>query len=166
MPSTADAVGTSEIAHDLRRAQEPEHLFKLLKDFGFTDADIAQVTGTQTRTVRRWKSSPPGPFAAQRLAELRNVVVTVRDTGGLTDRGMVFWLRHRNRLLEDYPPASVLAAGGFRSVQDAALCFVDTQRGFTKPIPAAVLKRLRDDEAEQQDDPRARGGSQRLMPVA
>jgi hypothetical protein len=132
------------ISKDLGHAQEPEEVFRLLKHFGFTDQDIAEGTCTDPRTVRRWKSAEPGTATARRLAEIRNVVLLLREGGALTDRGIVFWMRHPNRLLEDYSPLAVIGGGGFHSVTDAAKCFSDSERGFDEPLPAGVLEQLRE----------------------
>jgi hypothetical protein len=144
MPSDPVIDGGIIISTELRRVQEPEELLRLLKAFGFTDEDIAQATSTRTRSVRRWKETVlPGTSAAARLGELRNLVLILRESRGLTDRGIVYWLRHPNRLLEDYSPFAVLGAGGFRSVRSAALCFVDTDRAFDEPLSGSVSARLR-----------------------
>jgi hypothetical protein len=95
------------------------------------------------RTVRRWKVGGPGSAAATHLAELRNIVLLLREAKVLTDRGIVFWTRHPNRLLEDYQPLTVLGAGGFRSVREAASCFSDSERSFGEPISASTLEALR-----------------------
>jgi hypothetical protein len=131
------------ITGDLERAQEPEELLRLLKDLGFTDEDLAQAAGMHQRTVRRWKVAGPGSAAATHLAELRNIVLLLRDAEVLTDRGIVFWMRHPNRLLEDYHPLVVLGAGGFRSVREAATCFCNSERSFGEPISASTLGALR-----------------------
>lgn len=131
------------ITGDLEHAQEPEELLRLLKHLGFTDEDIAQATGMNQRTVRRWKMAGPGSAAATHLAELRNIVLLLREAEVLTDRGIVFWMRHPNRLLEDYQPLAVLGAGGFRSVREAASCFGDSERSFNEPISASTLEALR-----------------------
>lgn len=130
------------ISTDLEHAQEPDHLLQVIKDQGFSDADIAEVTRTQDRTVRRWKKAGPGPTATERLAEVRNLILLFRDADVLTDRGVVFWLRHPNRLLEDYRPLAVIGAGGFRSVREAALCFCDSERAFNEPLPDEVVQSL------------------------
>jgi Homeodomain-like domain len=137
------------ISSDLERALEPEVLVRLLKQFGLTDADIAQATQTHTRTVRRWKSAAPGTIAAERLGELRNLVLRLRESEGLTDRGIVLWLRHANRLLEDYPPLAVLGVGGFRAVRDAGLRFIDPDRPSAETIPVSVLASLKAADAEE-----------------
>lgn len=148
------------ITADLERALEPETLVRLLKQFGLTDADIAQATQTHERTVRRWKSAAPGSVAAVRLGELRNLVLNLRQSEGLTDRGIVLWLRHANRLLEDYSPLAVLGAGGFRAVRDAGLRFCDPDRPSTETIPASVLTSLRT-AASVADDPQPASSKKR-----
>jgi hypothetical protein len=145
---------------DLERALEPEVLVRLLKQLRLTDADIGQATQTNERTVRRWKSATPGTGATQRLGELRNLILRLRESEGITDRGIVLWLRHPNRLLEDYSPLAVLGAGGFRAVRDAGLRFCDPDRPSTETIPASVLAALRataaDDGQQISTEPKTR----------
>jgi hypothetical protein len=145
---------------ELERALEPEVIVRLLKRFALTDADIGQATHTNERTVRRWKSAAPGAVAAERLGELRNLVLALRESEGLTDRGIILWLRHANRLLEDYSPLAVIGAGGFRAARDAGLRFCDPDRPLTESIPASVLAVLRatvtDNSEEAHTDPKPR----------
>ena len=148
--------------------QQPDDLLRLLKHFGFTDQDISEGTRTDSRTVRRWKMAEPGTTAAGRLAEIRNVVLLLRDTGVLTDRGIVFWMRHPNRLLEDYSPMAVVGAGGFRAALEAAKCFSDSERVFDEVLPASVLELLQKQEAPKRKPKtgsRLRDGS-KLDPVS
>jgi hypothetical protein len=156
--SSEKTVSSQELVH----AQEPEELLRLLIRFGFLQEDIAQGTGKDERTVRRWKDKAPGKDAAARLGEIRNVLLLLRDERILTDRGIVYWMRHANRLLEDYPPLSMIAAGGFRAALEAAKCFSDSERGFDEVIPEDVLQRLR-----EQAEAKRRGQAQRekLEPV-
>jgi hypothetical protein len=162
---------TISVSRDLEKAQEPEDLLQLLKDFGFNDQDIAAGTCTDPRTVRRWKVAVPGTLAAERLSEIRNIILWMRDAEILTDRGIVFWMRHRNRLLEDYSPMEILGAGGFRAVREAAICFKDSERPFSETVPASVLESLRQQEQARMQKPRSRpkGPSERranLEPVS
>lgn len=172
MPNTETLNGGLTTSTDLAKAQEPEDLLQLLKDFGFNDQDIAEGTGTDPRTVRRWKIAAPGTLAAARLAEIRNIVLWLRDAHVLTDRGIVFWMRHRNRLLEDYSPMEVLGAGGFRAARGAALCFQDSERAFSEGVPASVLESLRRTERQkaQKGSKRAKASSSerrgKLEPVS
>lgn len=130
------------ISSDLERAQEPSGLLSLLKQFGLLDEDIAQVTGSHTRTVRRWKIAGPSIQAASRLGQLRNLILLLRASEGLTDLGIASWLRHANRLLDDYTPMQVLNVGAFRSVRKAAICFVDTNQAFDEPLAPETLEEL------------------------
>jgi hypothetical protein len=148
----------------LDRAQEPHELLLGLKEAGFTDEDISQGTGTDERSVRRWKAKEPNPMASERLAEIRNLAVALKQSGTLSDRGIIFWSRHPNRLLEDYSPLRVIAAGGFRSARDAALCFVDSERPFEERIPEEMLAALRKGRNSRHTPARHR--SKRLAPVA
>lgn len=162
---------TLTVSRDLAKAQEPEDLLQLLKDFGFNDQDIAAGTQTDPRTVRRWKVATPGTLAAERLAEIRNIILWMRDAEVLTERGIVFWMRHRNRLLEDYSPMEILGAGGFRAVREAAFCFKDSERPFSETVPASVLESLRQQEQARMQKPRSRSKGQsgrraKLEPVS
>lgn len=147
----------------LERSQEPEEILLLLMQFGLTNEDIAQGTGADERTVRRWKNKPPGKSAAIRLGEIRNIVVRLKSKQILSDRGIVFWLRHPNRLLEDYSPLSVIGAGGFRSALEAAKCFIQSERGFQRPLPEKVLRRLESKEASHSAG--ATAARKKLEPV-
>jgi hypothetical protein len=162
---TSPSEGTA-IPEALIHAQEPEELLGLLKEFGFSDQDIAEGTGTDVRTVRRWKTGHPGTTAAARLAEMRNLVLLLHKERILSDRGIVFWMRHPNLLLEDYSPAAVVAEGGFRSAREAANCFCDSERGFDEELPADVLDRLRArSTAKQEQTVRRPAEQKRLEPV-
>jgi hypothetical protein len=143
LPMIDEAPSDNEtVRPSLEHAQEPEQLLISLKYFGFNDQDIAAGTGTDDRTVRRWKKKQPGPKAATHLAEIRNLVLLLRGEETLTDRGIVFWMRHPNRLLEDFSPLWVVAAGGFRSARDSARCFADPDHRFVEPLGPRVLERL------------------------
>lgn len=158
---------THAIPELLAQAQEPEELLALLKEFGFSEKDIAEGTGTDIRTVRRWSHGHPGTTAAARLAELRNLVLMLHRERILTDRGIVFWMRHPNLLLEDYSPAAVVAEGGFRSARGAAKCFCDSERGFDEKLSRDVLGRLRSTNAAKQGRSGKQSGrpKKRLEPV-
>jgi hypothetical protein len=157
MPSTQmRAVPARERARqdDLERALEPRVIVRLLKSLlMLTDTDIAQATQIGERTVRRWKTADPGAVASQRLSELRNVILSLRETQGLTDRGIVLWLRSPNRLLEDYSPLAVIGAGGFRAARDAGLRFCDPDRPAEETMTATVLAALRKAERGEQASP-------------
>jgi hypothetical protein len=158
---TADIDGGRLISTDLEHAQEPDHLLQVIKGLGFSDEDIAQATSTQERTVRRWKNEKdggPGPAATEHLAELRNLMLLFREEDVLTDRGAVYWLRHPNRLLEDYRPLAVIGAGGFRSVRGAALCFCDSELEFTEPLSDSVVQNLRRAESAESRELVGAGG--------
>lgn len=138
-PKTEGAV----ISADLRRALEPRLITELLGQFGLTDLDIATATATNPRSVRRWKlGTEPTRTTAERLDDLRNVIVLMRDSEGMTDRAIILWLRQRNRELEDHRPLEVLAHGLYSHVRNAALAFLDRDQPPTPPLPDAVRRAL------------------------
>jgi hypothetical protein len=166
MPKADTEKNSAVILGDLERAQEPREIARLLRDFEFTEADIAEGTDSENRSVRRWKGADPGASAAEHLAEIRNVVVRLSRSGVLTDRGIVFWMRHPNRLLDDFSPLSAIGAGGFRSARDAALCFADTERDFETPLPDTVRKKLEDADRAKRDESDAELASRELEVVS
>ena len=138
-PKTEGAVITA----DLRRALEPRLIAELLGQFGLTEVDIAIATATTPRSVRRWKlGTEPARTTAERLDDLRNVIVLMRESEGMTDRAIVLWLRQRNRELEDHRPLEVLAHGLYSHVRNAALAFLDRDQPPTPPLPDTVRRAL------------------------
>ncbi len=131
------------ITADLRDALEPRHITELLGQLGLTDIDIGVATGTNPRSVRRWKNSTePTRATLERLDDLRNVVVLLRESEGMTDRAIVLWLRQRNRELDDQRPLEVLAFGLYGHVRNAALAFLDRDQPRTPPLPEPVRRSL------------------------
>ncbi|MBV9193541.1 MAG: hypothetical protein JO168_05305 [Solirubrobacterales bacterium] len=138
-PETRGAVITT----DLRRALEPTLITELLGHFGLSELDIATATATNPRSVRRWKlGTEPTRTTAERLDDLRNVIVLMRESEGMSDRAIVLWLRQRNRELEDHRPLEVLAHGLYSHVRNAALGFLDRDHPPTPPLPDTVRRAL------------------------
>jgi hypothetical protein len=109
----------------------------LLAEHGAADRAVA------ARSVRRWKlGTEPTRTTAERLDDLRNVIVLMRDSEGMTDRAIVLWLRQRNRELEDHRPLEVLAHGLYSHVRNAALAFLDRDQPPTPPLPDTVRRAL------------------------
>lgn len=115
----------------LDKAVEPRHAVAALSAFGLTEQDLAAATGAHVRTVRRWKAPDaqrePSHHTRQ-IDDLRTLVARMAATGAMTDRAIVFWLRSRNRWLNDMRPLEVLAKGtdeDFERVRGAADLFID-----------------------------------------
>ena len=152
IPGYEEAEGVV-ITTDLRDALEPQAVTELLAGVGLTDADMAIATGAHPRTIRRWKEgSEPNRATADRLDDLRNVVVTMREAG-MTDRATVLWLRHRNRELEDHRPLEVLGQDAYEHVRTAARAFAGYEEPPTPPLPDHVRGALRRLEADSEDEP-------------
>jgi hypothetical protein len=148
------------ITADLRDALEPRLITDLLGQFGLTDVDIAAATATNPRSVRRWKhTTEPARTTAERLDDLRNVVVLMRESEGMTDRAIVLWLRQRNRELEDHRPLEVLAHGLYSHVRNAALGFLDRDQPPTPPLPDTVRRAL-DGQIAETKSPTTPGQNQ------
>jgi len=123
VPSGAEEVVMS--AKQLERAVEAGDLVEAFKSFGVTQADVAQVTRTDPKTVYAWRASNTRPRSAtyDRLDGLREVVRTLADS--LTPRGVGQWLHASNRLLGGRRPLEVLREGETDAVLQAARSFVD-----------------------------------------
>jgi len=93
--------------------------------FGVSQADVAQVTRTDPKTVYAWRARNTRPRSAtyDRLDGLREVVRALADS--LTPRGVGQWLHARNRLLGGRRPLEVLREGETEAVLRAARSFVD-----------------------------------------
>lgn len=108
----------------IERAVEPDEIIQALKRFGVSQRDIAAATCVSDRSVRAWtRAGGIRPTSYTRLTDIRDIVLTLRDT--LTERGVGQWLRARNRMLDGRRPIDVLAAGGHDEVQRAAEAFVE-----------------------------------------
>jgi len=109
----------------LERAVEAGDLVEAFKSFGVTQADVAQVTRTDPKTVYAWRASKVRPRNAtyERLDGLREVVRALADS--LTPRGVGQWLHAANRLLDGRRPLDVLREGDRDKVLQAARSFVD-----------------------------------------
>lgn len=109
----------------LDRAVEAGDIVAAFKSYGVTQADVAQVTRTDPKTVYAWHATKARPRNAtyERLDGLREVVRTLAD--GLTPRGVGQWLHAGNRLLGGRRPLDVLREGDRESVLRAARSFVD-----------------------------------------
>jgi DNA-binding transcriptional regulator YiaG len=121
--ATSKGPAETQPAVTLNRAIEARDVVRSLREFGLTQEAIARATGATPRTVRNWaQTSAIRPRAAERLHDLREVVLTLSET--LTPRGVGQWLRARNRLLKGRP-IDFLAEGQFEKVRQAAAAYVD-----------------------------------------
>jgi Protein of unknown function (DUF2384) len=93
----------------------------LQASIGLPERDIARLTRTQPRTVRRWLDGSVEPRfdSAERIDELRAIVVVLGEM--LDPDGIVAWLRSRNPNLNFRRPLDVLGDGqDFEAVLGAA----------------------------------------------
>jgi DNA-binding transcriptional regulator YiaG len=99
----------------------------LRREWGLTEADLADGTGASQRTVRRWAQDRTQPQARyqRQIDDLRSIVQVLQDS--LTAKGMRQWLRSRNRYLEEQRPIDLLREGKFERVHEAAQAF---QEGY------------------------------------
>lgn len=108
----------------LDRAVEADEIVAALRAFGFTQADIATVTGVSERSVRNWANDVPlRRRHEERLQSLRQIVLLLDDS--LTPRGVGQWFRAHNRSLGGRRPLDVLAAGDVEVVRRAAEAFAE-----------------------------------------
>ena len=84
-------------------------------------ADLARASGTNPRSVSRWRSQETTPRreAEERLLELRAVVDLARTV--MSDGAARFWMRSPNRDLNYEKPLDVVAEGEYQRVIDLLL---------------------------------------------
>ena len=108
----------------LDSAVEARDIVRALREYGFTQAAIAEVIGATERSVRNWgRTSAIRPQSEERLQELRQIVLLLKDT--LTARGVGQWFRARNRVLGGRRPGDVLAEGKIDAVKGAAEAYLE-----------------------------------------
>ena len=97
-----------------------------LIDSHFIDAgDVAQITGTTTRSVSRWTASKATPRreAEDRLLELKAVINVLRSV--LRDEPARLWLRSPNPDLDWRKPLELIADGEYRKVIGSILAMAE-----------------------------------------
>lgn len=108
----------------LDRAVDVRDIARELKPYGLTQPEIGMATGASERSVRNWKrSSAIRPASEERLRELRDIVILLRET--LTPRGVGQWLRARNRMLQGRRPLDLLVERNAQAVRAAAEAYVE-----------------------------------------
>src|ERR1700722_6489480 len=87
--------------------------------------DLAQITGTTSRSVSRWTAAKAMPRrdAEDRLLELKAVVDQIRIV--LRDETARLWLRSPNPDLDWRKPLELIAEGEYRFVIGAVLAMAE-----------------------------------------
>lgn len=112
------------MAATLDRAIEADEIVAALREYGFTQADVAAATGVSERSVRNWANDTPlRRRHEERLQALRQIVLLLDDS--LTPRGVGQWFRAHQRMLDGRRPLDVLADGDFDGVRQAAAGFAE-----------------------------------------
>lgn len=88
-------------------------------------ADLARVSGTNPRSVTRWRSQETTPRrgAEERLLELRAVVDLASEVIG--EEAARFWMRSPNRELGFEKPLDLIADGKYQRVVDLLLALAE-----------------------------------------
>lgn len=88
-------------------------------------SDLAQITGSTTRSVSRWTAAKAMPrrVAEDRLLELKAVVDQLRTV--LRDEPARIWLHSPNPDLDWHKPLELIAAGEYRRVIGAVLAMAE-----------------------------------------
>jgi hypothetical protein len=115
---------TDRALRPLDRAVEARDVVRALREYGFTQVTIGRAIGAAERSVRNWeKTSAIRPKNEERLQDLREIVLRLKDT--LSPRGVGQWFRARNRVLGGRRPIEVLAGGNISAVREAAEAYLD-----------------------------------------
>jgi len=149
MPKTADSfLQETEGERAETRPAQPEDFDSTLETWqiveglgrlGLSETDIVAATGANARAVRRWRAGQTEPVRHWKaLDDLRWTAHFLSEHRVLTDRGIVAWLRSRNRLIGDRRPLEAIAEGSFDEVRDAAYVTVG------QPRPSRVAAQTRD----------------------
>src|SRR5580658_7301200 len=87
--------------------------------------DLAQITGSTSRSVSRWTAAKAMPRreAEDRLLELKAVVDQLRTV--LRDESARLWLRSPNPDLDWHKPLELIAQGEYRRVIGAVLAIAE-----------------------------------------
>jgi hypothetical protein len=93
-----------------------ERVDRVVKGLDLSPADIAEIVGASSRSVRRWMAGDAEPQrqALQRLLELTTVMTAL--AGVIRPDDAHLWLFTPNRLLDYATPAALLANGEWRRV--------------------------------------------------
>jgi hypothetical protein len=112
------------MASTLDRAIEADEIVAALRNFGFTQHDVAVAVGVSDRSVRNWSHETPlRRRNEERLQAFRHIVLLLSDS--LSSRGVGQWFRAHNRTLDGRRPLDVLAEGDIEAVRRAAAAFAD-----------------------------------------
>jgi len=119
----AIAVRQAPPGRPIESAVEARDVVRALREYGFTQAMIAQAIGVAERSVRNWEKTSAIRLKNEgRLQELREIVLLLKET--LTPRGVGQWFRARNRVLGGRRPIEV-ADGKIEDVKEAAKAYLE-----------------------------------------
>jgi len=87
-----------------------------LRDAVLTNAEVAEITGVQTRQVQHWASGAHRPQgqSKDKLLELHYIIERLREI--YTPEGTDIWIHGRNRSLGGRKPIDLLRAGEFETI--------------------------------------------------
>jgi hypothetical protein len=123
----------------LRDALHPNDILNALQSLGLTPRDLAEGTGTDQRTVRRWlMGHEPSHKFGQTIGTLRLVAIHILQRRGLPVELIARWLRLPDSELRFQTPLAAIADGRFKEVLAAYDEYVSPRPGsLQRQMPAA-----------------------------
>jgi DNA-binding transcriptional regulator YiaG len=124
----------------LRDALHPNDILTALQSLGLTPRDLAEGTGTDQRTVRRWltEGQEPSHKLGQTIGTLRLVAIHILQRRGLPVELIARWLRLPDSELRFQTPLAAIADGRFKEVLVAYDEYVSPRPGSLQREMSAV----------------------------
>ncbi len=98
--------------------QETQRIIRMLDKFGLDAEQQIRILGfpegTRTRTLRQYRENKPFPDdeqIQQRISILAHISDALRTTYPTNPQMALFWIKQKNRHLDNYRPVDVLGRG-------------------------------------------------------
>ncbi len=129
---------SEELLEGLRSALEPAEILGVLERVGLSNQDIAEGTGADERTVRRWAGGgEPTRANEQAIGLLRVLLIHILQRRGMERSSIPRWLRLADAQLDYATPLSAIAQGRLAdAVLAADLYMAPREIGSWRPVPA------------------------------
>jgi|SRR5580698_2049633 hypothetical protein len=126
----------------LRDALHPNNILTALQAIGLDSSDLAEGTGVDERTVRRWLGDQaPTRNHAQTIGQLRVLVIHILQRRGLAVDLVARWLRLPDSELRFQTPLEAVAEG---RLNDVIVAFDE----YVAPRPGTALREFSDGEIQ------------------
>jgi hypothetical protein len=126
----------------LRDALDPNEILSALQAIGLDSRDLAEGTGVNERTTRRWlDGNRPTRNHGKIIGELRVLAIHILQRRGLSVDRVARWLRLPDSELRFQTPLAAVADGRLNNV---IVAFDE----YVSPRPGSALRDISDSETE------------------